>query len=217
MLKFKNRFFSKAGLKERGRNIVDVYKIALNPFSRNRIKANVKNKTLKKGLELVANNPYKTAAVIAGGVTAARYALPAAKALIAKTGAAKIGGAAAGVATGAAISGGMSRTLLAAGAGAAAGFIARGGGSSTAPQRANPTQDSRQDNRQYSEFMDNRSTRIIDSPGASAGMTGATFTPTQTPGFNPSQSTAQGQTAAEGINPLILIGGAVAAAMILKN
>lgn len=47
-------------------NVADVLKIALNPFSRDKITANVENPTLKKILELGANNPYTTAGLISG-------------------------------------------------------------------------------------------------------------------------------------------------------
>jgi hypothetical protein len=55
-------------------NVVDVLTA---PFTGGKVVANVKNTTLKKGLELVSNNPFKTAAVGAGVVQAARIAIPA--------------------------------------------------------------------------------------------------------------------------------------------
>jgi len=50
------------------KNVVDVYKIALNPFSRDRIVADVQNETLRKTLEAGSNNPYTTAALATGVV-----------------------------------------------------------------------------------------------------------------------------------------------------
>lgn len=54
-------------------NVVDVLAA---PFLGGRVTANVKNPTLKKGLELVSNNPFKTAAVGASVVTAGRAIAP---------------------------------------------------------------------------------------------------------------------------------------------
>lgn len=54
-------------------NVVDVLAA---PFTGGRVVANVSNPTLKKGLELISNNPLKTAAVGAGVASAARYAAP---------------------------------------------------------------------------------------------------------------------------------------------
>jgi len=58
---FRNKFFSLAGQKERLTNVKDVLSIAINPFSKDRVKANVKNRTGKAALEFVANNPFTTA------------------------------------------------------------------------------------------------------------------------------------------------------------
>lgn len=60
-------------------NVVDVLKA---PFTGTRVVANVKNPTLKKGLEAVSNNPFKTAGAAAVGVTAVRYAAPVAQKII---------------------------------------------------------------------------------------------------------------------------------------
>ena len=63
-------FLTVEGQKERINNMYDVMKIAANPFNDERIQSNTNVDLLDKGLEAVANNPYKTAAVIAGVVTA---------------------------------------------------------------------------------------------------------------------------------------------------
>lgn len=51
---------------QRLQNVVDVYKISLNPFSDERIIAEVNNAPIKYGLEGAANNPFTTALVISG-------------------------------------------------------------------------------------------------------------------------------------------------------
>ena len=61
MARFKNKFLSIKGQKERLSNVVNVLKA---PFTGGQVVANVKNPTIKKGLELVSNNPFKTAAVV---------------------------------------------------------------------------------------------------------------------------------------------------------
>ena len=56
--------------KEKLQNVVDVLSIAINPFSKDKISANISNPVVKTTLELVANHPYLTAGVVAGGITA---------------------------------------------------------------------------------------------------------------------------------------------------
>ncbi len=51
-------------------NVVDVLSIAINPLSKDKIIANVSNPTLKTAVETIANHPYVTAGVVAGGITA---------------------------------------------------------------------------------------------------------------------------------------------------
>jgi len=60
---FSNPFFSVAGQKERLSNAAAVLGIAANPFRKDRIKANTSSVKANKALEVVANNPYSTAAV----------------------------------------------------------------------------------------------------------------------------------------------------------
>ena len=63
-------------------NVRDVLGIALNPFSQERIVANVNNLIVKWGLETAANNPYTTALIIAGtlgGINALKASTVAAK------------------------------------------------------------------------------------------------------------------------------------------
>lgn len=69
-------------------NVGAVLNAAFNPFSKDTVVANVSNPTLKKSLELVANHPYVSAGVVAGGITAVTNpssALSAAKTLIPTT------------------------------------------------------------------------------------------------------------------------------------
>lgn len=80
---FENKFFSVAGQKERLTNVVNVLKSSLNPFDKNKVVANVENKTAKAALEFVANNPYTTAG-LATGATAIIKAPVAAAAKVAK-------------------------------------------------------------------------------------------------------------------------------------
>lgn len=68
---FQSSFFSIAGQKERLANVVGVVNAAFNPFSKSTVEANVSNPTMKTALETVANHPYVTAGVIAGGYTLA--------------------------------------------------------------------------------------------------------------------------------------------------
>ena len=105
-------FFSVAGQKARLKNAYEVLKIAINPFSQGRIVANTTSPTLNRGLQLVANNPYTTAAVGAAGYTAATAGLGASS-------------AAAGARAGAAAGGSslLSRAAVPAAAGLAAGYF----------------------------------------------------------------------------------------------
>jgi hypothetical protein len=85
---FSSSFFSIAGQKERLANVVGVVNAAFNPFSKSTVEANVSNPTMKAALETVANHPYVSAGVIAGGVTAITkpaVALAAAKSAIPTT------------------------------------------------------------------------------------------------------------------------------------
>lgn len=84
--------------KEKFQNVGAVLNASFNPFSKTKVQANVSNPTLKKGLELVANHPYATAGVVAGGITAVANpsaALSVGKALIPTTTKGKIVGTAA--------------------------------------------------------------------------------------------------------------------------
>lgn len=62
---FTSKLLSVAGIKERLTNVKDVLAIAVNPFSKSSITADIKNPVAKKAVELVANNPYTSAAVVA--------------------------------------------------------------------------------------------------------------------------------------------------------
>ena len=62
----------------------NVVRVISAPFSGGKVNANVSNPTLKKALELVSNNPLKTALVGAGAVSAARVAIPAAGKAVSK-------------------------------------------------------------------------------------------------------------------------------------
>lgn len=57
---FTSKFFSKAGQKERFKNVFETFKA----IPTGKVRANVKNKTLKAGLEFVGNNPFTTAGLI---------------------------------------------------------------------------------------------------------------------------------------------------------
>jgi hypothetical protein len=66
---FKNPFFSLAGQRERFRNVADVVGISAKsilPWSKDRVRADVKSKKLKGVLEFVANNPYTVAGIATG-------------------------------------------------------------------------------------------------------------------------------------------------------
>lgn len=52
-------------------NVGAVLNAAFNPFSKDTVVANVQNKALKTTLETVANHPYVSAGVVAGGITLA--------------------------------------------------------------------------------------------------------------------------------------------------
>lgn len=67
-------FFSLEGQKQRFRNIYEVGKIALNPFSQERIVSTTGSRSANAVIEAVANHPYITAGIAAGGITAARSA-----------------------------------------------------------------------------------------------------------------------------------------------
>lgn len=67
---FSSDFFSVAGQKERLQNVVDVVSTAFNPFSKDKVVANVQDATAKATLEFVANNPYTTAGIISAGAAA---------------------------------------------------------------------------------------------------------------------------------------------------
>lgn len=69
---FKNKFLSKAGQKERLTNVVKTINAAFNPLSKDKVIANTPSKTANKVLETVANHPYVTAGIVAGGITAAK-------------------------------------------------------------------------------------------------------------------------------------------------
>lgn len=56
--------------KEKIQNVGQVLNAAFNPFSSTTVQANVKNPVIKTALETVANHPYATAGVVAGGITA---------------------------------------------------------------------------------------------------------------------------------------------------
>ena len=51
-------------------NVVDVLKIALNPFSKDSIVSNTDNRVFNTAAEYVANNPYMTATILTGNVAA---------------------------------------------------------------------------------------------------------------------------------------------------
>lgn len=71
-------FSTPEGLNERIQNIGDVLSVSLNPFSQNRVQANINNPSLRWAVEAVANNPYETAAL----ATAAKAAYTAANQVI---------------------------------------------------------------------------------------------------------------------------------------
>lgn len=85
---FTNPFFSIAGQVERLTNVAGTLNAAFNPFSKDKVQANVTNPTMKTALETVANHPYIAAGAAAGAITAVAYpaaALSAAKAAIPTT------------------------------------------------------------------------------------------------------------------------------------
>lgn len=67
------------------KNVVDVLKIAANPFSNEKIQANVSNPLAKALLEAGANNPYETAGIAAGALTAVRGLMSGFKAATSQT------------------------------------------------------------------------------------------------------------------------------------
>ncbi len=90
---FNNSFFSLAGQKERLLNVGATINAAFNPFSKDKVQANVSNQSVKKTLEVVANNPYTVAGLATGASlispvlakTAAATTLNVAKSLIPST------------------------------------------------------------------------------------------------------------------------------------
>lgn len=124
---FQNKFFSKAGQKERIINVGKTLNAAFNPLSKDKVVANTNNKTVNKILETTANHPYITAGVAAAGVTA----IKAAPAILSKSALpAGIAGSGSRIAT----------PLLYGGAGLLAGSLFSGsGGSKTGDQTTNPT------------------------------------------------------------------------------
>lgn len=64
---FANSFFSFSGQKERLSNVAAVLNIAVNPFSKDKVVANVSSPTAKAALEFGANNPYTTAGIVSLG------------------------------------------------------------------------------------------------------------------------------------------------------
>jgi hypothetical protein len=129
---FDNRFFSVAGQKERLQNVVDTLKIAVNPFSSQKITATTASPAVNKALEAVANNPYTTAGALALGATAAGIGIKTA-ASIAAAATPKVAAAAAAAGTSTI----LKTAVIAGAAGAAAGAVLSGSGgskSSTAPQ-----------------------------------------------------------------------------------
>jgi hypothetical protein len=78
---FTNPFFSIAGQKERISNVGKTLNAAFNPFSKDKVVANVSNTTLKSALEGVANHPYIAAAAVAAPITAVKYPAAAASAV----------------------------------------------------------------------------------------------------------------------------------------
>lgn len=67
------------------KNVVDVLSIALNPFTKDKISANINQPVVKSVVETVATHPYTSAGLIAGGVTAVSNPQAAGKVLNALT------------------------------------------------------------------------------------------------------------------------------------
>lgn len=65
MVTFNNPFATSTGVKERLQNVVDVFSIALNPFSKDKVTSSFSDPTLKAATEFASNNPYSTAALVA--------------------------------------------------------------------------------------------------------------------------------------------------------
>lgn len=68
MVSFSNPLFSLAGQKERLSNVIGTLRASLGS---GKVTADIKNPTLKAGVEFVANNPYTTAGIIAAGASSA--------------------------------------------------------------------------------------------------------------------------------------------------
>ena len=122
---FQNKFFSAAGQKERISNVVNVLKIATTgkdvKGQKTQIVANTNSKITNKAFETIANHPYITAGVIAGGMTAVK-AVSKSSAIVGASSAAK---------SSAVISGTAKTALIAGGAGIIAGSIFSGGSKSS--------------------------------------------------------------------------------------
>lgn len=227
-----------AKLKEKLRNVANVIKIAVTgkdlDGDKATIRANTSSKTLNKGLEVVANHPFITAGVVAGGVTLIKNAPAIATAVKSATLKTSTTSVATTVATTTAK--GSIRTAVITGAvGVVAGsLIAGSGGASTAPQDVTqdqqttasqpntqtPTQDSRSwtDQRNYSR------TYIEDSPGASVSQDPSssvipTQNATQSPSINqtPTQEATPTQTASSSGNNWLLIAVIGIGAFMLGN
>lgn len=213
-------FFSAQGQLQRLRNVVETYKVVLNPFSRDRISATTGSINANKVLEAVANHPFITAGVAAGGITAVRYA-PSAFAAMRSP-------AASTVVTNAARSSSLRVPAIAAGIGLAAGALfmrnpaapqettQRGeqSGTSTPSQRSEVY-----DYSQRQTYQDQYATNtIIGSPGARIGASQgqvadlpSTFTqsPSQSAPFGQDlgQSASQSQ-GSDFLLPALIIGAA---------
>jgi len=89
---FANPFFSIQGQAERIKNVGGTLNAAFNPFSKNKVQANVQNQQAKTVLTTLANHPYLTAAPFAVAAN------PAGALAVAGVGARQAGGVAANVA-----------------------------------------------------------------------------------------------------------------------
>lgn len=194
---YENSFFSVKGQKERIGNTLAVLKIAANPLNKEKIISTTSSKIVNKVLETVANNPYKTAAVAAVGITAVGYTATSSGTLAAST---------ARTSSQAVIDGMSVKKLAIAGAvGFGAATLLGKGEKNTQTATTTPYQTPTQNvtpdqTTNYDNKIDNsirQRYNIIDSPGASIGATSQNNPLNQ----SPTQTTPSYQTATQDTRP----------------
>jgi len=215
---FQNKLFSVRGVVERAKNVGATYKAIFTPNQR--VVANIQQPTVKRVVEAAANRPFTTAAIATGGVMAAKALTGGGVAT-----AASVGGRSAYAAGAMPTTPILKAGLYGAGAGLLGGMLltrsgSSPGGAATGTIQQQPRQDTPIDQSQnwhtYTQTHQDTYQSLIDSPGAYVGASqrgpdlyqpGAqSATPQQV--LSAPQEITGGQGGAQGISPLILLGGA---------